>query len=131
MTMNDPLADVLTRIRNAQMRGHETLEVSSSRLVRALLDVLVSEGYLEGVEATRTGRFETLRVRLRYHEGRPAIRHIRRVSRPGLRIYRPRRELPHVLNGFGISVVSTSQGVMSDRQARAKGLGGEVLCIVS
>ncbi len=131
MTVSDPLADLLTRIRNAQMRGHETLVVASSRQRRALLDVLVTEGYLDGVEDTEDAGFPALRVRLRYRDGRPAIRRLRRVSRPGLRIYRRRRDLPHVLNGYGICIVSTSSGVMSDRDARARGLGGEVLCTVA
>lgn len=131
MTMSDPLADTLTRIRNAQMRGHATVTVPASRLVRALLDVLVAEGYLDGVEETVAGAFPALAVRLRYHEGRPAIRRLERVSRPGLRVYRRRKDLPHVLNGYGVSIVSTSRGVMSDRKARADGLGGEVLCIVA
>jgi small subunit ribosomal protein S8 len=131
MTVSDPLADLLTRIRNAQMRGHETLTVAASRLRRALLDVLLAEGYLDAVDETEDGGFPALKVRLRYSEGRPAIRRLKRVSRPGLRIYRRRRDLPHVLNGYGICIVSTSRGVMSDRDARAQGLGGEVLCIVA
>jgi small subunit ribosomal protein S8 len=131
MTVSDPLADLLTRIRNAQMRGHETLVVSASRQRRALLDVLVAEGYLDGVEETEDGGFPAFRIRLRYRDGRPAIRRLERVSRPGLRIYRPRRDLPYVLNGYGVCIVSTSSGVMSDRDARARGLGGEVLCIVA
>ena len=131
MTMSDPLADLLTRIRNAQLRGHETVDVPASRLSRALLGVLVTEGYIEASEDIETGSFPALRIRLRYHEGRPAIRRLERTSRPGHRVYRSRKDLPHILNGYGISVVSTSRGVMSDRDARAQGLGGEVLCIVA
>jgi small subunit ribosomal protein S8 len=131
MTMSDPLADLLTRIRNAQRAGHAEVELPSSRLKREVARVLKEEGYLDEVNEHNDGPIPLLKIRLRYHEGRPAIRLLRRVSRPGLRVYRDRRRLPRVQNGYGVAVISTSRGVMSDRQARVIGEGGEILCLVS
>lgn len=131
MTMSDPLADLLTRIRNAQRAGLPDVELPSSSLKREVARVLQEEGYLEEVQERAEGPFPLLSIRLRYHEGKPAIRMLRRVSRPGLRVYRDRRRLPRVQNGYGVAVISTSRGVMSDRQARELGEGGEILCLVS
>jgi small subunit ribosomal protein S8 len=132
MSMTDPVSDMLTRIRNALRVRAASVDVNASRFVRSVAEVLRREGYLEGIQPTQgsDGR-ERLRIYLRYDEdGNPVISSIGRVSRPGRRMYRGVRELPKVLNGLGIAVLSTSCGVFSDREARAKGVGGEVLCEV-
>jgi small subunit ribosomal protein S8 len=128
--MTDPIADMLTRIRNAQMTEKATVEMPSSRVKVAIAHVLKDEGYIDGFRVTEDAK-PVLEIALRYHGGRPVIEKIERVSKPGLRIYRSKDEIPRVMNGLGIAIVSTSRGVMTDRKARANGVGGEVLCIVA
>jgi small subunit ribosomal protein S8 len=129
MTMQDPIADMLTRIRNAQQAHHPTVSIPGSRLKAAICQVLKQEGYIDGFEIDESAK-PTLNVMLRYHRGKPVIEEIKRVSRPGLRSYQGSDELPRVRGGFGVSIVSTNKGVMTDREARAQGVGGEVLCTV-
>ena len=131
MSMNDPLGDMLTRIRNAQMRGKSTVRSPSSKLRAWVLDVLKAEGYIRGYEqvTTEAGHAE-LEISLKYFEGTPVIRELARVSKPGRRVYAGARELPQVRNGLGVSIVSTPRGVMSDAAARSANVGGEVLCTV-
>lgn len=132
MTMMDPIADMLTRIRNAQRSEKQVVAMPASKLKSAIAQVLKDEGYIDGfaVRDADDGH-ATLEISLKYYAGRPVIEKIERVSRPGLRIYRPRDELPKVMNGLGVAIVSTSRGVMTDRKARGLGVGGEVLCIVA
>jgi small subunit ribosomal protein S8 len=130
MSMTDPIADMLTRIRNAQMTEKATVEMPSSRVKVAIAHVLKDEGYIDGFRVTEEAK-PVLEIALRYHGGRPVIEKIERVSKPGLRIYRGKDDIPRVMNGLGIAIVSTSRGVMTDRKARASGVGGEVLCIVA
>jgi small subunit ribosomal protein S8 len=130
MSMTDPIADLLTRIRNAQSAGKATVGVSTSKLKLAILKVLKDEGYISGYGVDPGSEDKTLSIELKYHEGRPVIDRIERISRPGLRIYRGKDELPKVLGGLGVAVVSTPKGIMTDRQARAAGTGGEVLFVV-
>ncbi len=131
MSMTDPIADMLTRMRNAQLLGRVDVSMPASNIKCEIARVLKDEGYIEEfVRNDREGRSELL-ITLKYHQGRPVIDHMRRISRPGLRVYKRKDELPHVLGGLGIAIVSTPQGVMSDRAARAAGQGGEVLCFVS
>jgi small subunit ribosomal protein S8 len=130
MSMTDPIADLLTRIRNAQSAGKPTVEMGASKLKLAILKVLKDEGYIAGFGVDSAGAKSTLSIELKYHDGRPVIDRIERISRPGLRIYRGKDELPKVLGGLGVAVVSTPQGIMSDKQARAAGTGGEVLFVV-
>lgn len=129
MSMQDPIADLLTRIRNAQRAQHESVELPSSKLKTAICKVLRDEGYIDGYQVTE-GTKPLLSISLRYVDGAPVIADIDRVSRPGLRIYKPCDELPEVRGGLGIAVVSTNLGVMTDRAARRAGVGGEVLCTV-
>ena len=132
MSLQDPVADMLTRIRNGQAAGRLRVSMPSSKLKTSIAAVLRDEGYVQDFETAEDDRgHAVLSVRLKYHEGRPVIASIDRVSRPGLRIYRGKRDLPVVMGGLGIAVVSTSRGVMADRVARAEGLGGEVLCTVT
>jgi small subunit ribosomal protein S8 len=130
MSMTDPIADLLTQIRNAQKARKESVTLPASRLKVDVVKVLEQEGYVAGVATERAGAKQTMTIALKYHGDDPVIERLERVSRPGLRIYRSVDELPKVQGGLGISIVSTSAGVMSDRQARAQGRGGEVLCIV-
>lgn len=131
MSMTDPVADLLTRIRNGQSAGKAHVSLDSSKIKTAIARVLKDEGYVADFHvASETGK-PRLTIDLKYYEGRPVIDRLERVSRPGLRIYRSKDELPKVLGGMGTVIVSTPQGVMSDRQARAIGQGGEVLCIVA
>jgi small subunit ribosomal protein S8 len=130
MSMTDPIADMLTRIRNAQMTEKATCEMPSSKVKVAIARVLKDEGYIDGFKVTGEQK-PVLEVALKYYAGRPVIEKIERVSKPGLRIYRNKDDIPRVMNGLGIAIVSTSQGVMTDRKARASGVGGEVLCIVA
>ena len=129
--MTDPIADMLTRIRNGQAARKAEVRMPSSKIKVAIAKVLEEEGYIEGYEVTEEDGKPELAVRLKYYRGQPVIERIERVSKPGLRIYRGREELPKVLGGYGIAIVSTSKGVMSDRAARKAGHGGEVLCIVA
>ncbi len=129
MSMQDPLADMLTRIRNAQMVGKTTVTMPSSKLKKSVADVLASEGYIQGASVSE-GLKQELTLELKYFDGKPVIAEIDRFSRPGLRAYAGKDELPSVRGGLGVAIVSTSQGVMTDRAARSAGVGGEVLCTV-
>ncbi|MDH4113911.1 MAG: 30S ribosomal protein S8 [Burkholderiaceae bacterium] len=131
MSMSDPIADMLTRIRNAQ--GVEKTEVvmPASKLKVAIAGVLKDEGYIDGFEVNPNSGKPELRIGLKYYAGRPVIERLERVSRPGLRIYKSRNDLPQVMNGLGVAIVSTSRGVMTDRKARTQGVGGEVICYVA
>ena len=131
MSMTDPIADLLTRIRNAQMARKTEVSVSSSKLKTALVKVLKEEGYVADFRTAAEGAKQTLTIELKYFDGRPVIDRLERVSRPGLRIYRGKTELPKIQGGLGTAIVSTPKGVMTDKQARAIGQGGEVLCIVA
>ncbi len=131
MSMQDTVADMLTRIRNGQMAGKVRVSMPASRLKGAVAAVLKDEGYIKGFEVETEGVKSTLFVSLKYYEGKPVISRIQRVSRPGLRVYRSKDELPVVDGGLGVVVVSTSSGVMSGRAAQKAGHGGEVLCVVS
>jgi small subunit ribosomal protein S8 len=131
MSMTDPIADFLTRIRNGQTSGKTEILAPTSKVKLAIAQVLKEEGYIDDFSAGEQEGKPTLAVQLKYFQGRPVIDRLERVSRPGLRVYRGKDELPTVLGGLGVAIVSTSQGVMTDRQARAAGHGGEVLCIVS
>ncbi|MHB8495677.1 MAG: 30S ribosomal protein S8 [Casimicrobiaceae bacterium] len=132
MSMTDPIADMLTRIRNAQMRERTVVAMPSSKVKIAIARVLKDEGYIEGFKISgEEAAKPQLEIALRYYAGRPVIEKIERVSKPGLRIYKGKDDIPRVMNGLGIAIVSTSQGVMTDRKARATGVGGEVLCIVA
>lgn len=131
MSMNDPIADMLTRIRNAQSARKASVEMPASKLKSAIADVLAAEGYVESATTSEAGVKKTLTINLRYYRNQPVIERIDRVSRPGLRVYKSADDLPKVQGGLGVAIVSTSNGVMTDRQARAAGHGGEVLCYVS
>ena len=131
MSMTDPIADMLTRIRNAQMARKTEVSVGASRLKQAVVKVLKDEGYVADYHVASEGNKATMTIALKYFEGRPVIDRLERVSRPGLRIYRGKDELPKVLGGMGTVIVSTPKAVMTDKQARAIGQGGEVLCIVA
>lgn len=131
MSMNDPIADMLTRIRNGQSARKVSVDMPSSKVKVALAEVLVAEGYVDSYSTSEEGVKTTLKVNLKYYRNEPVISRIDRVSRPGLRVYKPADELPRVQGGLGIAIISTSNGVMTDRQARAAGHGGEVLCVVS
>ncbi len=131
MSMTDPIADLLTRIRNGQTAGKAEVQLASSKLKTAVAKVLKEEGYIADFRLSADSAKPTLTIVLKYFEGRPVIDRIERVSRPGLRIYRGKDELPKVLGGLGTVIVSTPKGVMTDKQARAIGQGGEVLCIVA
>lgn len=131
MSMSDPIADMLTRIRNAQLSEKTSVEMPASKLKVAIAQVLKDEGYVEDFRVRQADGKSLLDVSLKYYAGRPVIEKIERVSRPGLRIYKAKNELPNVMNGLGVAIVSTSKGVMTERKARASGVGGEVLCIVA
>ena len=134
MSMHDPIADMLTRIRNAQLVGHSEVTMPASRLKAAIAQVLKSEGYVDDFairDKAGDSAKKELAIALKYYAGRPVIERLERVSKPGLRVYKGRHDIPRVMNGLGVAIVSTSRGVMTDRKARADGLGGEVLCIVA
>jgi small subunit ribosomal protein S8 len=131
MSMTDPISDMLTRIRNAQACGKTTVTMPSSKLKNAIAQVLKDEGYIDGFMVRPNEGKPEMEVALKYYAGSPVIEKIERVSRPGLRIYKGSQEIPKVMNGLGVAIVSTSKGVMTDRKARADGVGGEVLCIVA
>ncbi|MFW5444204.1 MAG: 30S ribosomal protein S8 [Methylococcaceae bacterium] len=130
MSMSDPIADMLTRIRNGQSAGKKSVKLPSSKLKVAIARVLKEEGYITDFKTDTTGSHTEMTVDLKYYQGVPVIEKVKRVSRPGLRIYKSKDELPKVLAGLGIAIVSTSNGVMTDRAARAIGHGGEVICTV-
>ncbi|HSB48902.1 MAG TPA: 30S ribosomal protein S8 [Burkholderiales bacterium] len=131
MSMSDPIADMLVRIRNAQLVGHTEVAMPASKLKSAIAQVLKDEGYIEDFAVDGDQAMKTLRIGLKYYAGRPVIERLERVSKPGLRVYKGRNDIPRVMNGLGVAIVSTSRGVMTDRKARADGVGGEVLCIVA
>jgi len=131
MSMTDPVADMLTRIRNAQMAQKNAVAMPSSKLKLAIAAVLKEEGYIDDFAVRANDGKPQLDIALKYYAGRPVIERIERVSRPGLRVYKGSGDLPRVMNGLGIAIVSTPQGVMTDRKARAGNVGGEVLCIVA
>ncbi len=130
MSMHDPISDMLTRIRNAQRANKATVSMPSSKLKCAIAQVLKEEGYIDGFSVTSEIK-ASLTVQLKYYAGRPVIERIERVSRPGLRIYKGSENIPNVMNGLGIAILTTSKGVMTDRKARANGVGGELLCVVA
>ena len=131
MSMSDPIADMLTRIRNAQMVDKAVATMPSSKLKVAIAQVLKDEGYIDGFAVRANDGKAELDIALKYYAGRPVIERIERVSRPGLRIYKGRDDIPHVMTGLGVAIVTTPKGVMTDRKARATGVGGEVLCYVA
>jgi small subunit ribosomal protein S8 len=131
MSMSDPIADMFTRIRNGQRVEKESVTMPSSKLKVAIAQVLRDEGYIEGFTVVQDGAKAELSVQLKYYAGRPVIERIERVSRPGLRIYKNRDDLPKVMNGLGVAIVTTSKGVMTDRRARSSGVGGEVIAYVA
>jgi small subunit ribosomal protein S8 len=131
MSMHDPIADMLTRIRNAQRADKQSVTMPSSKLKVAIARVLKDEGYIEQFAVREADNKAQLDIELKYYAGRPVIERIERVSKPGLRIYKGVNDIPQVMNGLGIAIVSTSHGVMTDRKARAQGIGGELLCYVA
>ena len=131
MSMHDPIADMLTRIRTAQLVGHAEVTMPASGLKGAIAKVLKDEGYIEDFGLRENGTKKQLAIALKYYAGRPVIERLERVSKPGLRVYKGRDDIPRVMNGLGVAIVSTSRGVMTDRKARADGVGGEILCIVA
>jgi len=131
MSMSDPIADMLTRIRNAQAVEKTSVVMPSSKLKVAIAKVLKDEGYIDGFAVRGEEARPELEISLKYYAGRPVIERIERVSRPGLRVYKGRHDIPQVMNGLGVSIVTTPQGVMTDRKARQAGIGGEVLCYVA
>ena len=131
MSMSDPISDMLTRIRNAQQAEKASVAMPSSKLKVAIAKVLKDEGYIDDFAVRENGGLSELDIALKYYAGRPVIERIERVSKPGLRVYKGATELPRVMNGLGIAIVSTPKGVMTDRKARAGNVGGEVLCVVA
>lgn len=131
MSMSDPIADMLTRIRNAQAVEKAVVSMPASKLKTAIAQVLKDEGYIDGFQVKDVGGKKELEIALKYYAGRPVIERIERVSRPGLRVYRGAKSIPRVMNGLGVAIVTTPKGVMTDRKARAAGVGGEVLCYVA
>ena len=131
MSMSDPVADMLTRIRNAQAMRKPQVSMATSKLKVAIAQVLQAEGYIAGSQVTSNGAQNELTIGLKYYQGKPVIESIKRISKPSLRVYKGKDELPKVMGGLGIAIISTSQGLMTDRAARAAGQGGEVLCTVA
>lgn len=131
MSMTDPISDLLTRVRNGQLSGKTEVKAPASKLKAEVLRVLKEEGYIADFSKAEEDGKPVLSIKLKYYQGRPVIERVQRVSRPGLRVYKGKDELPTVLGGLGVAIISTSKGVMSDRAARANGQGGEVLCVVS
>ena len=131
MSMSDPVADLLTRIRNAQNANKAQVSIPASKLKVAIANVLQTEGYVEEVKVDAADKKPVINIRLKYYEGKPVISVLKRISRPGLRQFKSRDDLPRVMDGLGVAIVSTSKGVMTDRQAREVGHGGEVICFVA
>jgi small subunit ribosomal protein S8 len=131
MSMSDPIADMLTRIRNAQMVNKLSVSMPASKLKGAIANVLKDEGYIEDFAVLSNDGKPTLNISLKYYAGRPVIELLERISKPGLRVYKSGQNIPKVMNGLGVTIVSTSKGVMTDRKAQAAGIGGEVLCVVA
>ena len=132
MTMSDPIADMLTRIRNANTAKHDTVDVPASKMKIAIADILVNEGYITKYDIVEEGNFNTIRITLKYgaDKNKKVISGIKKISKPGLRVYAGKDELPRVLGGLGTAIISTNQGVITDKEARKLGVGGEVLCFV-
>ncbi|SFP64838.1 SSU ribosomal protein S8P [Nitrosomonas cryotolerans] len=130
MSMSDPIADMLTRIRNAQLAEKSSVLMPSSKLKKSIAMVLEAEGYIESYSTRELENKAVLEIKLKYYAGSPVIEKINRISRPGLRIYKSTANIPSVMNGLGVAIVSTSKGVMTDRKARASGVGGEILCTI-
>ncbi|MDO4265081.1 MAG: 30S ribosomal protein S8 [Eubacteriales bacterium] len=132
MAMSDPIADMLTRIRNANMRKHATVDVPSSKMKLAIADILVNEGYVEKYELVDNGNFKDIRITLKYTADKSTriLSGLKRISKPGLRVYAGKENMPQVLNGLGTAIVSTNVGVITDKEARKRGVGGEVLCFI-
>ncbi len=131
MTMTDPIADMLTRIRNANMVKHETVDVPASNMKKELARILLEEGFVRGYDVIEDGKQGIIRIQLKYGQtGERVISGLKRISKPGMRVYAAKNEVPRVLNGLGISIISTSKGVITDRQARKENVGGEVICYV-
>ncbi|EQK48776.1 MULTISPECIES: 30S ribosomal protein S8 [Clostridia] len=131
MTMTDPIADMLTRIRNANMVKHETVDVPASNMKKELARILLEEGFIRGYDVIEDGKQGIIRIQLKYGQiGERVITGLKRISKPGMRVYAAKEELPKVLNGLGISIISTSKGILTDKQARNAGVGGEVICYV-
>ena len=130
--MSDPIADMLTRIRNANMRKHDTVDVPSSKMKNAIAEILYNEGYIEKYELVDNGNFKDIRITLKYSQDKSVkiITGLKKISKPGLRVYAGKDNMPKVLGGLGIAIVSTNEGIMTDKEARRKGIGGEVLCFV-
>jgi small subunit ribosomal protein S8 len=131
MSMSDPIADMLTRIRNAQLAEKATVQMPSSNLIKSIAQVLRDEGYINEFTLHQAGNKNVIEISLKYYAGFPVIEKIARVSKPGLRIYKSAKNIPNIMNGLGIAIISTSKGVMTDRNAREAGVGGEVLCVVT
>ena len=132
MTMSDPIADMLTRIRNANTAKHDTVDVPSSKMKLAIADILVEEGYIKKYDLVEEGNFKTIRITLKYGADRneKIITGLKRISKPGLRVYASKEELPRVLGGLGIAIISTNKGILTDKEARALNVGGEVLAFI-
>ena len=131
MTMTDPIADMLTRIRNANMVKHETVDVPASNMKKELARILLEEGFVRGYDVIEDGKQGIIRIQLKYGQtGERVISGLKRISKPGMRVYAANHEIPKVLNGLGISVISTSKGILTDKQARKENVGGEVICYV-
>ena len=132
MSMSDPIADMLTRIRNANTAKHDTVEIPASKMKKAIADILLSEGYVQAVDIIEDGKFETIKITLKYgvDKNEKIITGLKRISKPGLRVYANKEELPKVLGGLGVAIISTNKGVITDKEARAQGVGGEVLAFV-
>ncbi|MGL5753810.1 MAG: 30S ribosomal protein S8 [Paraclostridium sp.] len=131
MTMTDPIADMLTRIRNANMVKHETVDVPASNMKKELARILLEEGFIRGYDVIEDGKQGIIRIQLKYGQiGERVITGLKRISKPGMRVFAAKEELPKVLNGLGISIISTSKGILTDKQARNEGVGGEVICYV-
>lgn len=130
MSMSDPIADMLTRIRNAQLARKEKVTMPLSKIKISIASVLKDEGYIEDYSSSEENGLKQLSIDLKYYAGLPVIERIERVSKPGLRIYKPSKDLPDILNGLGIAIISTSRGVMTEKNARTAGVGGEILCLV-
>ena len=131
MTMTDPIADMLTRIRNANVVKHETVDVPASNIKKELARILLEEGFIRGYDVIEDGKQGIIRIQLKYGQtGERVISGLKRISKPGMRVYADKHEVPRVLNGLGISIISTSKGILTDKQARKEGVGGEVICYV-
>ena len=132
MSMSDPIADMLTRIRNANTAKHDTVEIPASKMKKAIADILLSEGYVKAVDIVEDGKFETIKITLKYgaDKNEKIITGLKRISKPGLRVYANRADVPKVFGGLGTAIISTNHGVITDKEARKLGVGGEVLCYV-